>query len=163
MLGVTLDLTSLRTKAVNGSTPLHAGIQMLPYSLGSSLASVPAAWLIGYVQAKTGDTAGQKWIIVFGLFVSTIGFGIFLNQPSLTSFAQTSFRAALITGRYDFACITSYSPPYCWCWDRHVIPCTLSGVCQSIGLLYVGRRHQCFFFGEIHGGYGGIGETLFQV
>jgi len=85
MLGVTLDLTSLRTKAVNGSTPLHAGIQMLPYSLGSSLASVPAAWLIGYVQAKTGDTAGQKWIIVFGLFVSTIGFGIFLNQPSLTS------------------------------------------------------------------------------
>ena len=64
-------------QAVNGSTPLNAGIQMLPYSLGSSLASMPAAWLIGYVQTKTGDTAAQKWTITFGLLVSTIGFGIF--------------------------------------------------------------------------------------
>lgn len=76
---------ALYFQAVNGSTPLHAGIQMLPYSLGSSLASVPAAWLIGYVQTKTGDTAGQKWIIVFGLVVSTVGFGLLSLLDDMTS------------------------------------------------------------------------------
>lgn len=56
-------------------TPLDAGIQMLPYSLGSSLASMPAAWLIGYWQKKTGDTTGQKWVITTGLLISAAGFG----------------------------------------------------------------------------------------
>ena len=48
---------------------------MLPYSLGSSLASMPAAWIIGYLQRKTHDTSGQKWIIAAGLLISSIGFG----------------------------------------------------------------------------------------
>jgi hypothetical protein len=48
---------------------------MLPYSLGSSLASMPAAWFIGYWQKRTNDTSGQKWIIATGLLISTIGFG----------------------------------------------------------------------------------------
>ncbi|KAF9452546.1 amino acid permease ScVBA-like protein [Macrolepiota fuliginosa MF-IS2] len=63
-------------QAANGSTPLEAGLKMLPYSLGSSLASMPAAWFIGYWQKKTSDTSGQKWIIAGGLLISTIGFGV---------------------------------------------------------------------------------------
>jgi len=48
---------------------------MLPYSLGSSLASMPAAWIIGYLQRKTHDTGGQKCIITAGLLISSVGFG----------------------------------------------------------------------------------------
>ncbi|KAF9243867.1 major facilitator superfamily domain-containing protein [Melanogaster broomeanus] len=66
---------ALYFQVVNGSTPLEAGIQMLPYSLGSSLASMPAAWSIGYWQKKSGDTNGQKWVITIGLFISAVGFG----------------------------------------------------------------------------------------
>ncbi|KAL4069436.1 major facilitator superfamily domain-containing protein [Scleroderma citrinum] len=76
---------ALYFQAVNGSTPLDAGIQMLPYSLGSSLASVPAAWFIGYLQTKTGDTTGQKWIITVGLLISTIGFGLLSLLDDMTS------------------------------------------------------------------------------
>ncbi|KIJ68672.1 hypothetical protein HYDPIDRAFT_82506 [Hydnomerulius pinastri MD-312] len=75
---------ALYFQAVNGSTPLGAGVQMLPYSLGSSLASMPAAWFIGYWQKKTGDTAAQKWIITSGLVIATLGFGllVLLNEYS---------------------------------------------------------------------------------
>ncbi|KIJ21518.1 Drug:H+ antiporter-2 family protein [Paxillus involutus ATCC 200175] len=75
---------ALYFQAVKGSTPLEAGIQMLPYSLGSSIASMPAAWLIGYCQKKTRDTTGQKWVITAGLFISTVGFGLLaiLNEHS---------------------------------------------------------------------------------
>ncbi|KAH7915108.1 major facilitator superfamily domain-containing protein [Hygrophoropsis aurantiaca] len=75
---------ALYFQAVNGSTPLIAGLQMLPYSLGSSLASMPVAWFIGRCQAKTGNTSGQKWAITSGLLLSTLGFGlmILLNQTS---------------------------------------------------------------------------------
>lgn len=83
------NLTFVSHQAVNSSTPLEAGIQILPYSLGSSLASMPAAWLIGYWQKKTGDTTGQKWVITSGLLISTVGFGklnqSYLDLPSLIS------------------------------------------------------------------------------
>lgn len=36
---------------------------------------MPAAWLIGYLQQKTGDTAGQKWVMTTGLFIAAVGFG----------------------------------------------------------------------------------------
>ncbi|KAN0100844.1 Drug:H+ antiporter-2 family protein [Tylopilus felleus] len=76
---------ALYFQAVNGSTPLEAGIQMLPYSLGSSLASMPAAWLIGYWQKRTGDMTGPKWVITTGLFISAVGFGllVLLDEHSL--------------------------------------------------------------------------------
>jgi hypothetical protein len=61
-------------------TPLQAGVQMLPYSLGSSLASMPAAWFIGFWQQRKNDTSGQKWTIVGGLLVSTLGFGEVRNE-----------------------------------------------------------------------------------
>ncbi|KAK2462041.1 hypothetical protein APHAL10511_006504 [Amanita phalloides] len=65
-------------QAANGSTPFHAGIKMLPYSLGSSLASMPAAWFINIWQLKTGDTSGQNLIITIGLLLSTLGFGLLM-------------------------------------------------------------------------------------
>ncbi|KAG9314590.1 major facilitator superfamily domain-containing protein [Chiua virens] len=76
---------ALYFQAVDGSTPLEAGIELLPYSLGSSLASMPAAWLIGYCQQKTGDTTGQKWVMTSGLLIATVGFGllVLLNEYSL--------------------------------------------------------------------------------
>ncbi|EGO30980.1 hypothetical protein SERLADRAFT_432641 [Serpula lacrymans var. lacrymans S7.9] len=67
---------ALYYQLVNGATPLQAGVQMLPYSLGSSLASVPAAWFIGFCQKRTKDTSGQKWITCGGLIISTLGFGL---------------------------------------------------------------------------------------
>jgi len=57
-------------------TPLEAGITLLPYSLGASLASMPAAWFIGFWQRKSYDMSGQKWVICIGLAVSTLGFGL---------------------------------------------------------------------------------------
>lgn len=48
---------------------------MLPYSLGASLASMPAAWYISYRQRKTSSTKGQKEVIFVGLAVATTGFG----------------------------------------------------------------------------------------
>ncbi|KAF9459435.1 major facilitator superfamily domain-containing protein [Collybia nuda] len=67
---------ALYYQAANGSTPLEAGIKLLPYSLGSSLASMPAAWFIGYWQRRTLDTSGQLWTISCGLLISTLGFAL---------------------------------------------------------------------------------------
>jgi hypothetical protein len=52
-------------------------MRMLPYSLGSSLASMPAAWFIGYWQGRKNDTSGQNLAISVGLLLSTLGFGAF--------------------------------------------------------------------------------------
>lgn len=83
---------ALLFQAANGFTPLQAGIRLLPYSLGSSLASMPAAWFIGYWQRRTRDTSGQKWVICIGLLVSTLGFGLFILLDEHTSaVAQTVF------------------------------------------------------------------------
>jgi MFS family permease len=62
-------------QAVNGQSPLQAGLQILPYSLGSSVASIPTAWLIQYVQRKRGNTSAQKWVTITGLAIAAIGFG----------------------------------------------------------------------------------------
>ncbi|TFK57496.1 MFS general substrate transporter [Heliocybe sulcata] len=67
---------ALYFQAVNGATPVGAGLLMLPYSLGSSLISMPAAWFIGYRQTRFHNTNGQKWVICLGLAVSTLGFGV---------------------------------------------------------------------------------------
>ncbi|TDL28795.1 MFS general substrate transporter [Rickenella mellea] len=56
--------------AVNGSNALHAGLRMLPYSLGSSLASMPAAWFIGYCHRSKKTTRGAEIIVSLGLAIS---------------------------------------------------------------------------------------------
>ncbi|KAG1783639.1 major facilitator superfamily domain-containing protein [Suillus placidus] len=83
---------ALYFQAVDGMTPLQAGVQMLPYSLGSSLASVPAAWFIGFCQKRKNDTSGQKWTIVGGLLISTLGFSLLIILKDTSSrFAQICF------------------------------------------------------------------------
>ncbi|KAI0034960.1 major facilitator superfamily domain-containing protein, partial [Vararia minispora EC-137] len=57
-------------------TILESSLMLLPYSLGSSLASMPAAWIIDYFQTKTKGLAGQRIIIASGLVVATTGFGL---------------------------------------------------------------------------------------
>ncbi|THH09862.1 hypothetical protein EW145_g1715 [Phellinidium pouzarii] len=65
---------ALYYQAVNGSNALEAGMRMLPYSLGSSIASIPAAWFIAHRQRKTKTTAGQKLVISLGLAIAILGF-----------------------------------------------------------------------------------------
>ncbi|KAJ6519489.1 amino acid permease ScVBA-like protein [Mycena sanguinolenta] len=71
-------------QAANGSTPLQAGFDLLPYSLGSSLASIPAAWFMNYWQRRTSNTCGPNYVVSFGLLISTLGFGLLnlLNEGS---------------------------------------------------------------------------------
>jgi len=58
---------------------------LLPYSLGSSLASIPVAWLLGTLQRRVHSTVGQKWVISVGLFIATAGFALLwlLDENSL--------------------------------------------------------------------------------
>ncbi|KAJ7275380.1 major facilitator superfamily domain-containing protein [Mycena haematopus] len=63
-------------QAANGSTPLQAGYKLLPYSLGSSLASMPAAWFMNYWQRRTSSTCGPNYVVSIGLLISTLGFGL---------------------------------------------------------------------------------------
>ncbi|KDQ30498.1 hypothetical protein PLEOSDRAFT_23492 [Pleurotus ostreatus PC15] len=67
---------ALYFQAVTGASPLEAGWKLLPYSLGSSLASMPAAWFIGYWQLKSKTTSGQNMVISLGLIIATVGFGL---------------------------------------------------------------------------------------
>jgi hypothetical protein len=64
---------------------------VLPYSLGSSLASVPAAWFMSSRQARTKNIGGQRLIIATGLVISTIGFGKLDSH-------QSTFLHCLLTG-----------------------------------------------------------------
>ncbi|KAJ3556865.1 hypothetical protein NM688_g1790 [Phlebia brevispora] len=70
---------ALYFQSVNGLSPLSAGIAMLPYSLGSSVASMPTAWFISYRQAKTCDTTGQKYVICIGLATAAVAFGLMIS------------------------------------------------------------------------------------
>ncbi|KZT40107.1 MFS general substrate transporter [Sistotremastrum suecicum HHB10207 ss-3] len=74
---------ALYYQAVHGSTPLMAGILILPYSLGSSLASLPPAC---YISARGPARAcrSRKEVMIFGMGISCLGFGlmILLDQNS---------------------------------------------------------------------------------
>ncbi|KAF8624801.1 hypothetical protein AX15_005690 [Amanita polypyramis BW_CC] len=88
---------ALYYQAATGSTPFDAGLKMLPYSLGSSLASMPVAWFINLWQARTRDTSGQNIVISTGLLLSTLGFGLLILLDERTKpYAQVVF--PLITG-----------------------------------------------------------------
>lgn len=76
---------ALYYQAVNGSSPLAAGMRMLPYSLGASLASMPVACFVSYRQRKTKSTSAQKIVIMVGLAVATTGFGLMISLSNHTS------------------------------------------------------------------------------
>ncbi|KAI1797613.1 amino acid permease ScVBA-like protein [Ganoderma leucocontextum] len=88
---------ALYFQAVNGLSPLEAGMTMLPYSLGSSLASMPTAWLIGYYQRRSLDTACQKYIICSGLALSSVGFGLMMLMSDASP-RSTQIAFPLIAG-----------------------------------------------------------------
>ncbi|KAF8922281.1 major facilitator superfamily domain-containing protein [Mucidula mucida] len=75
-------------QTVNAYTPLQAGLQLLPFSLGSSLASMPAAWFIELWQHRRKDSSGQNLVISVGLLVSTIGFGLLILLGAQASRAE---------------------------------------------------------------------------
>ncbi|OBZ79039.1 putative transporter C3H1.06c [Grifola frondosa] len=81
---------ALYFQVVDGLSPLKAGITMLPYSLGSSLASMPTAWFIGWWQRRKLDTSGQKIMICVGLVMSTAGFGLMILLDERTAYALQS-------------------------------------------------------------------------
>ncbi|EMD30934.1 hypothetical protein CERSUDRAFT_163630 [Gelatoporia subvermispora B] len=82
---------ALYFQGVNGFTPLEAGLAMLPYSLGSSLASMPTAWFIGYWQKRRVDTSGQKFVTCLGLAVACTGFGLMMLLGTQTPRLLQSF------------------------------------------------------------------------
>ena len=67
-------------QAVDGMSPFAAGIASLPYSLGSTLISIPAAWFMGFWQVKRGNMSGQKWISFVGLIIGAMGFGMSIGK-----------------------------------------------------------------------------------
>ncbi|KAF5311769.1 hypothetical protein D9619_003385 [Psilocybe cf. subviscida] len=84
-------------QAANGDTPLASGMKLLPYSLGSSLASMPTAWFIAYWERRTHNTSGQNKAISMGLLVSTLGFAL-LNLLNENSSIATEIIYPLIAG-----------------------------------------------------------------
>ncbi|KAI0001573.1 major facilitator superfamily domain-containing protein [Russula vinacea] len=83
---------ALYYQTVNASiSNLRTGVMLLPYSLGSSLASIPVAWLLGTIQGRTHNTFGQKWVISTGLFVSTVGFALLWLLDENTRIIMQSF------------------------------------------------------------------------
>ncbi|KAG8857156.1 hypothetical protein FRB91_011701 [Serendipita sp. 411] len=71
-------------QALHGTSPLVAGMQVLPFSLGAALITIPTAWFISWRE-------GQQWIdktlkisIALGLTFSTVGYGLMitLNERS---------------------------------------------------------------------------------
>ena len=62
-------------KAVHNTTPLMAGVRCLPYSLGSAVASMPAAWYISAFPDRAGRS--RKEVMIAGLAIASLGFGEF--------------------------------------------------------------------------------------
>ncbi|KAG8800234.1 hypothetical protein FRC17_006921, partial [Serendipita sp. 399] len=72
-------------QALHGTSPLVAGMQVLPFSLGAALITIPTAWFISWREGS------QLWIdktlkisIALGLTLSTVGYGLMitLNERS---------------------------------------------------------------------------------
>ena len=61
-------------------SPFAAGMASLPYSLGSTLISIPAAWFMGFWQAKQKNMSSQKWISFVGLIIGAVGFGVSISK-----------------------------------------------------------------------------------
>jgi len=83
---------ALYYQTVNVSiSKVRAGVLLLPYSLGASLASMPVAWLLPAIQRRTHSTVGQKWVISAGLLIATTGFTLLLLLNQNTRIITQSF------------------------------------------------------------------------
>lgn len=68
-------------QAVLDATPFEAGLQLLAYILSTSI----PGFLVGFTIRKTGNF---KIPISLGMFVMTIGFGLFIDLPSFPNYAR---------------------------------------------------------------------------
>lgn len=68
-------------QAVHGSSPLIAGMRMLPFSLGSALVSFPTARLISHRPGTIWVERTLKIAIALGLALSAIGYGTSFSKP----------------------------------------------------------------------------------
>jgi hypothetical protein len=114
-------------QATNGTSPVEAGMMLLPYSLGASLSSMPAAWFIGFWQHKNQDTSGQKWVIFAGLIISTSGFGGSRGFRLLPGNLFTG-RVTESAARANFGVFAGCHSPHSWYRHRYALPCPLSSV-----------------------------------
>ncbi|EKM60834.1 uncharacterized protein PHACADRAFT_83878, partial [Phanerochaete carnosa HHB-10118-sp] len=76
---------ALYFQSVESLKPVIAGLHMLPYSLGSSVASLPVAWYISWQQKRTGGISAQKLMISTGLCLAALGFGLMITLNDLSS------------------------------------------------------------------------------
>ena len=63
-------------QAVDGDTPFRAGMRVLPFSLGSALASVPVAQFISFRTGPAWIDRSLKISICLGMALATIGYGM---------------------------------------------------------------------------------------
>jgi len=65
-------------QAVNGDSPFRAGMRVLPFSLGSALASVPVAQFINFRTGTAWIDRSLKISISLGMTLATIGYGTWI-------------------------------------------------------------------------------------
>ncbi|KAK4172815.1 major facilitator superfamily domain-containing protein [Triangularia setosa] len=68
-------------QAVRGNTPIESGLYVLPTALSLSVGSLSTGWLV----ARTG---WYRPPITFGLFMMTLGFGLFIDLDAYSGWAK---------------------------------------------------------------------------
>ncbi|VBB71446.1 Putative transporter [Podospora comata] len=68
-------------QAVRGNTPIESGLYVLPTALSLSFGSLGTGWLV----ARTG---WYRPPIIFGLFMMTLGFGLFIDLDAYSGWAK---------------------------------------------------------------------------
>jgi hypothetical protein len=66
-------------QALHGTSPLVAGMQVLPFSLGAALATIPTAWFISWRPGYQWIDRTLKICIALGLALSAVGYGTFVQ------------------------------------------------------------------------------------
>lgn len=62
-------------QALHGTSPLVAGMQVLPFSLGAALATIPTSQFISWRSGQQWNNMTLKISIALGLALSAVGYG----------------------------------------------------------------------------------------
>lgn len=62
-------------QALHGTSPLVSGMQVLPFSLGAALVTIPASWFISWRSGHAWTNLTLKISIVLGLALAAVGYG----------------------------------------------------------------------------------------
>lgn len=68
-------------QALHGTSPLVAGMQVLPFSLGAALATVPTARFISWKPGHSWVNGTLQISISLGLALASVGYGTFSFSP----------------------------------------------------------------------------------